>query len=243
VLRLVLGYLQDRRLRRTHHASIVPALWAWLASRRLRVRGLPRPVQVMAGCCMAAAGLAGGLLVAQGAGFQLPGGRDPSPLYASLPALVPATAYGGLAVIAATAALAAQQQGWRWPRLTLWLVGLAGATLAAYLVAIALLARRTAGAAELLRASSASLWVGLAAGMLGFAAAMVLVVAAARLLRGPPLVLCLIAALPFGLALATWVLADAQQVTVQPNSLARLGPRSCRRAACSRFRRSSCRRR
>jgi hypothetical protein len=226
MLRLILGYLQDRRLRRTRPAPIVPGVWAWLGTQRLSLRGLSRPVQAMAGCCMATAGLAGGLLVAQGAGLSLPGGRDPVPLYESLPALVPPTAYAGLAVIAATAALAARQERWRWPRLTLWLVGLIGATLAAYMVAIGLLTMTTAGAAALLRTASASIFVGLAAGLLGLAAAVVLVAAATRLLRGSPVVLCLVAAAPFGLALLTWMLADAHRVAVPEEAFARLAPTS-----------------
>jgi hypothetical protein len=223
VLRLILGYLQDRRLRRTHHAGHIPELWAWLAARRVRLGGLSRPVQVLAGSCLVTAGLAGGLLVAQGAGLALPGGRDPNPLDAPLPALVPAAAYGGWAVIAASLALAAQQPGWRWPRLTLTMVGLAGATFAAYMVAIALLTIRAPRSADLLGIASTSIWVGLVAGVLGLAAAALLVGAAPRLLRGPPTVLCLVAALPFALALLIWVLADTQRVAVPPDALARLG--------------------
>jgi hypothetical protein len=222
VLRLILGYLQDRRLRRPHHAGQFPELWAWLAGRRVHLRGLSRPVQVLAGCCLVTAGVAGGLLVAQGAGLSPPGGRDPNPLDESLPALVPATAYAGLAVIAASVALAAQQPGWRWPRLTLALVGLSGATLAAYMVAIALLTMRSDGNADL-RAASTSIWAGLVAGMLGMAVGGLLAVAARPLLRGRPMVLCLLAALPFGLALLTWVLAAGQRVAVPPDTLAQLG--------------------
>lgn len=185
---------------------------------RLRLAGSPPPVAVLVASTLLVWALASAIVVSFALSIELPGGVElvrieqpgvEGPVVAEIPRVIVWTTYPGLALAAAALVVAAHRRRERWSPLVPVFVGLVGAALAAKTVEAADLAtiyRELIRGRELLPAATPpSVRV---LGWVGIAAAALTAVLPSRLARRWPLPSGLLAAAPFLLSFAAYLVLD-----------------------------------
>lgn len=174
--------------------------------RRLHTGTLPRRLRWLAGAGLAACLLLGLVILAEGVGWELPGGSDVLPSLGELPTAAAVCWFLGLALASALLAAASLQPGWRAAKLTLVCIGLVGASLGEQLIEVSRQYRHH----DVVTVAG---WVAVGAGML-------LLLAPVRLLRPRPLAAAAVAALPGMLALVAYVAVGSLGLRVSPAFIA-----------------------
>jgi len=193
--------------RRARHA--VDAVRAWWLPRRLHVAGLPVRARRLTVVSLALTAASGALVVAVGAGWDLPGGTMEAAAGGSAPrAVVPwaCTAYG---VVAVTLVVSANGGAWKHPQAVRASVALVGGALAAETITYGWIAEGGGGSTAAARLFA---WIALvSAGSIA--------VLPQRLAARHPLHAAWPAAAPFAVALGVWATASRAPVVALPHGL------------------------